>query len=423
MNDWVIDGGALLAEPDPGPTPWLVDGLIVDQALAAVVGKWKTTKSWGMLDVAVSIATGTPAFGTAAVPEPGPVVYVIEESGRRALWRRLDALCRGRAIHPDQLRDRLLLAPNARVKLDDPDWQQRLLELGIAIRPRAFIFDPLARMKDAHREENDQTGMAPVIEYLRVLRDETQAATLFVHHTGHTGEHMRGTSDLESAWESRLSFKRDGDSGIVTVKADHRDEESGGTLLYRLDWHHETRTMRLRPTVPPLAERILDYLAEHGPSGAQAIAKGIETRRADVDRTLAQLEALGTTHRAPSGKRDVLGRPVTAKVWHASNQAELCLVPEPGRDETSDAPVVPSQPPRPAPIGADGGRDTATDTPTEADRPIPEPSVPGLDSPREAGDWPDQDEVERIAAKYGTPERGGQVEADSLETIVERALP
>jgi RecA-family ATPase len=120
MSDWLVDAADLLAEPDPGPTPWLVEGLIVDQALAAVVGKWKTTKSWGMLEVAVSIATGTPAFGTAAVPQPGPVVYVIEESGRRALWRRLDSLCRGHAIHPDQLRDRLLLAANARVKLDDP---------------------------------------------------------------------------------------------------------------------------------------------------------------------------------------------------------------------------------------------------------------------------------------------------------------
>jgi len=130
VGEWLVDGADLLAEPDPGPTPWLIDGLVVDQALTAVVGKWKTTKSWGMLDMAVSIATGTDAFGAAAVAEPGPVVYVVEESGRRALWRRLDALCRGRAIQPEALRGKLLLAPNARVKLDDAGWQESLLELG-----------------------------------------------------------------------------------------------------------------------------------------------------------------------------------------------------------------------------------------------------------------------------------------------------
>ena len=45
-RSWLVRGSDLLAEPDPGPTPWLVDGLIVDQALVAAVGRWKTTKSY-----------------------------------------------------------------------------------------------------------------------------------------------------------------------------------------------------------------------------------------------------------------------------------------------------------------------------------------------------------------------------------------
>jgi hypothetical protein len=121
---------------------------------------------------------------------------------------------------------------------------------------------------------------------------------------------MRGSSDLESAWESRLSFNRDGDNGIVTVTAAHREEEDGATIVYVLDWHSETRTMRLRSTVPPLAERILAYLDKHGPDGADNIAKGIETRASDVRRTLHTLEELGTTCRAPSGQT---GRPGTSK--------------------------------------------------------------------------------------------------------------
>ena len=99
--------------------PFLVQDLIVEQALVAIVGKWKTTKSYGILDICISIATGRPAFGRFAIPEPGPVVFVNEESGEAALWRRLDALCRGRAIDREELRGRLLVAPNRRVKLDD----------------------------------------------------------------------------------------------------------------------------------------------------------------------------------------------------------------------------------------------------------------------------------------------------------------
>src|SRR5207248_11722624 len=135
------------------PTPYLVENLVVDQAITACVGRWKTTKSYAVLELAVSIATGEPAFGKLAIPKPGPVLYVCEESGRAALWRRLDALCRGRAIDRDRL-DTLFLATNARVKLDDEGWQRELVAQGLELRPRAFIFDPLARMKASSRDEN-----------------------------------------------------------------------------------------------------------------------------------------------------------------------------------------------------------------------------------------------------------------------------
>jgi hypothetical protein len=142
-----------------------------------------------------------------------------EESGRAALWRRLDALCRGRAIDRDRLRGRLFVAANARVKLDDSGWQAELVETGQRIEPRLIALDPLARMKAAGREENSQTDMAALVEYLRLLRDETTSAVGFVHHTGHAGDTMRGSSDLESIWESRLAWKRDGQSSLVEITA------------------------------------------------------------------------------------------------------------------------------------------------------------------------------------------------------------
>jgi RecA-family ATPase len=207
---WLIDAADLLAEPDPGPTPWLVQDLIVDRAIIAAVGRWKTTKSYGLLDLCISIATGEPAFGVLEIPEPGPVIFINEESGRAALWRRLDALCRGRAINPERLRGRLHVAANPRIRLDNVEWQNQLLELGIRIAPKLIAFDPLARMKDPTREENEQSAMAVLLEFIRHLRDEAASAVLFVHHTGHIGEHMRGSSDLETVWETRLRWKREG---------------------------------------------------------------------------------------------------------------------------------------------------------------------------------------------------------------------
>ncbi len=136
MKPWLIDGGDLLDEPDPGPTPWLVENLIVDQAIVAAVGRWKTTKSYALLDICISIATGRPVFGALEVPTPGPVIFVNEESGRTALKRRLDSLCRGRGIRSEEIRNQLHLGANARVRLDDDAWLNELIRLGQEINPR-----------------------------------------------------------------------------------------------------------------------------------------------------------------------------------------------------------------------------------------------------------------------------------------------
>lgn len=337
MSDWLLDAADLLAEPDPGPTGWLVEGLIVDQAIIAAVGRWKTTKSYGLLDLCISIATGRPAFGTLEIPNPGPVVFVNEESGRAALWRRLDALCRGRAIDPEELRGRLHVAANARVKLDDPDWQKRLLELGREIKPRLFVFDPLARMKDSARDENAQAEMAALIEFVRTLRDASGAGVCFVHHTGHLGGHMRGSSDLESVWETRLTWTREGQSPLVKIVSEHREAEAGPAIEYRIGWHQETRTVRFELVPddpgPALSERIVEYLAEHGPSSTVDVAKGIQVRLSDVKKTLEQLEEAGMSHTSPSGRRDKAGRAIRDKLWNLSSHAGLWPIPELGMSQ------------------------------------------------------------------------------------------
>jgi AAA domain len=277
-RDWLIDAADLLAEPDPGPTPFLVEGLIVAQAIVAMVGRWKTTKSYGLLYLLMCIALGEPAWGL-TTGNPSTIVYVCEESGRAALWRRLDALCRGYAYDPERLRERLYVAANARARLDDPGWQAELLGIGRDLQPAFFGFDPLARMKAAAREENAQKDMAPVIEYLRELRDETNAGVGVVHHTGHTGDHMRGTSDLETAWETKLKWKRDGQSPEITITSEHREADDGPPIRYRISWDHDTRTMRFPLIEGDLKARVRAYRTEHPEASANDIVEALGTNR------------------------------------------------------------------------------------------------------------------------------------------------
>jgi hypothetical protein len=273
---WFVDAAELLARGDPGPTPWLVENLIVDHAFVAIVGKWKTTKSYGTLDILISIATGRPAFGVLAIPNPGPVMFVNEESGEAALWRRLDFLCRGRAINPEELRGRLFVSANRRVRLDDQEWQQRLLDDIGQLEPRFVVFDPLARVKAAALNESAQNEIAVAIEFLRLLRDETGAGVGFVHHTGHTGEHMRGSSDLESAWETRLHWKRAGQASEVTIESEHREAEPGLPFKYWIAWDGVTRSMRFEAVEDPFISFVRDYFEQHPDASANEVYKAAE---------------------------------------------------------------------------------------------------------------------------------------------------
>jgi hypothetical protein len=338
-SGWLIDAADLLAEPDPGPTPWLVEGLIVDRAIVACVGRWKTTKSYGLLDVCISIATGEPAFGALRIPEPGPVIYICEESGKAALYRRLDALCRGRAIAPERLRGRLHVAANAGVRLDEPAWLAELAASAASLdQTRLIVGDPLARMKSAGREENAQGDMAYVIEGVRMLREETNAAVGFVHNTGHTGGHMRGSSDLESAWETRLTWERDGQSPEITIKAEHREAEASDPTRYRIAWDGDTRSMRFPLIEAGDRERVRAYLAEHPTASANDIIDALKLKRQTGLKLVKEVKAEGGSHdgnhsgTTPSGTALRSGSQTTPFRGLGTTSAEspLELVPEAG---------------------------------------------------------------------------------------------
>jgi len=313
---------ALLREPDPGQTPFAVDGLLVASALGALQGSYKVGKTWLLLDLARAIVTGAPAIGRFAVPEPGPVILVLEESGRAALHRRLDRLARGYRLAPERLAG-LHVAANRRVRLDDPEWQERLLAAARAIRPRAIFLDPLVRLKGTGVDENVQGDLAPVFDYLGHLRDETGAAVLFTHHVGHGDKtRMRGSSDLEAVWESKITLSRD-KSGVCTVSAEHREAEGTAELRYRLDWHEQSATLRLAPldgnSDADRSGDLLEHVAANPGQSVDEIAAAVHQRRQEVKRRLGEHEGRATEHGTLTRHRvpfaDSAGRPRTRDGW------------------------------------------------------------------------------------------------------------
>lgn len=292
---WLERASDLLAEPDPGPTPYLVEELIVDQAIAAIVGSWKVAKTYAILECGRAIVTGGDAFDGYHVPRPGPVIVVLEESGRAALHRRLDRLARGHGHKPADLHE-LHFSANQRVRLNDPDWQEKILREAAAIQPRAIFFDPFARVKGAGVDENVQKEIGPVLDFIRDLRDEVGATVAYTAHTGHAGEHQRGSSDLEGYWESRLAVKKN-DDGTRTVRADHREAESGHEFRFALGFDEATRSLRLAAITSELERQVEDYMRENPTASKNATAAAVDGRRSDVLRLYDLVKERLTTPR------------------------------------------------------------------------------------------------------------------------------
>ena len=136
-----------------------------------VVGRWKTTKSYGVFSICISIATANPPSGGSRFPSPGGR---LRERGKRASGSMAAArrplswasdLTRATARPPARRAER------SREARRRPTGRRRLVEFGMNVRPRLFVFDPLARMKAPSRDESAQNEMASVIEFMRELRD------------------------------------------------------------------------------------------------------------------------------------------------------------------------------------------------------------------------------------------------------------
>ncbi len=72
---------------------WLVTGLWAEEAVGIVGGEPKCSKSFLALDLAVSVASGTPCLRRFPVSRPGGVLLFAAEDALHVVRRRLEGIC------------------------------------------------------------------------------------------------------------------------------------------------------------------------------------------------------------------------------------------------------------------------------------------------------------------------------------------
>jgi Bifunctional DNA primase/polymerase, N-terminal/AAA domain/Primase C terminal 2 (PriCT-2) len=164
----------LLARPKPR---WLVEGMLVEGELAVVYGPPKAGKTFLVLDLALSVATGAEFHGGREVGAPGPVLYVIGEGNDELFGERVRAWCDARGL---PLPDDSFLAVADRPDITKLDDVAELI--GIGAKPKLIILDTLSRTMVG--DENSPADMAAYVRGCDRLRAETGAAVVVAHHEG-----------------------------------------------------------------------------------------------------------------------------------------------------------------------------------------------------------------------------------------------
>jgi RecA-family ATPase len=92
MNQLPVQRASELSIDSAPLTQWLVQGLWSDEAVGILGGEPKCCKSFLALDLAVSVASGTPCLRRFAVRRTGPVLLFPAEDSLAVVRRRLEGI-------------------------------------------------------------------------------------------------------------------------------------------------------------------------------------------------------------------------------------------------------------------------------------------------------------------------------------------
>jgi biotin operon repressor len=301
-----------LQTPDLGTPLWLIENLWMAQAVGILGGAPKSCKTWLALEIAVSVASGSPCLGTFPVLSSGPVLLYAAEDSAAALRLRLDSLARR---HQRDLADLDIAVITAdSLRLDRLADQQRLDATLRLHNPVLLLLDPLVRLHAI--DENAAGEVAALLGYLRLLQRQSGAAIALVHHARKNvssnrgaGYSLRGSSDLYAWVDSFLYLRRRADQ--LTLSAEHRAAPGIGPLDLELvqppdsgPYLKLTSGSDLPETTAPdsLRSRLLDLLTQSSePRTVESLRARLQVRNQRLVEALRQLSAEGLLVRLPRG--------------------------------------------------------------------------------------------------------------------------
>ncbi len=289
---------------------WLIEDLWTASSVGWVAGQPKSFKSWTALEMAVSVASGSPCLGRFRVHERGKVLLYLAEDSLAAVRERIEALAAGHGLAIDDLDIDVITTSSMRLDLGRD--QVRLQKTVRALSPRLLILDPLVRIHGA--DENSSAEISRLLGYLRGLEREFGVSILVVHHVRKSsapqqaaGQGLRGSGDLHAWSDAALYLRRKGEDVVVTVE--HRSAKAPSPFALRLFAADDSppRLEIVEVQAAGLAagesieERVLEVLESSAPLTRSALREKVGVRNERLGEALERLTETGSIKRTGEG--------------------------------------------------------------------------------------------------------------------------
>lgn len=220
MTDYMIEYGE-------NAVNWIIPDWLPEETIAFIASPPGTYKTWMLLDLAASVAGGTPFLGQYEVSNKGPVLMIQQEDHHGGLAERLGVIMNGK-YHLLQAFDGpnfivttppnipLYFHPDRKLKFKDKIIMDKLEEVVEKIRPRLVIIDPLY---SAAESDDFMAKSASDMFRLKEMRDKYHCSFVIAHHKkknaeANSREGLWGSQFLNAFLETGWQIRSTGETSI-----------------------------------------------------------------------------------------------------------------------------------------------------------------------------------------------------------------
>lgn len=316
---------------------WLIDDWLPDKSITFLVSPPESYKTWMLLDLAVSVASGVPFLGRYEVAQTGPTLIIQQEDSHSGLTDRLALIVEqklklrtdldGETWQIPKMPDLpIYIHPDRKLRFDNKKVLEELEEQIRVIKPKVIMIDPL--YSTTSTTDNYMADLANRMMVLKAWRDKYGCSFVIAHHSkknldpdSTAREDSWGSqflnAFLEAGWQVRRNPKLGPNEVVVRRHSKVMGNQSPISLTFEISTRYPMKyTVQARQyqamtpggeTRQPAQADLLDLLQKGELSQSDIVSKTGKSR-STVSRQIRQLEAAGLVEKMPDGK------------WHAKGE-------------------------------------------------------------------------------------------------------